>query len=70
MKVHANAALGPAGRLALIRAIESGMTPATAHRWWGNCREMKIAKLGERWPPKATPHELLASARASALRQR
>ena len=45
MKVHANAALGPAGRLALVRAIESGMTqkaaatafcvaPATAHRWW------------------------------------
>jgi transposase InsO family protein len=45
MKVHANAALGPAGRLALIEAIESGMTlraaaaalnvaPATAHRWW------------------------------------
>jgi transposase InsO family protein len=45
MKVHANAALGPAGRLALVRAIEAGMTqraaaaafcvaPATAHRWW------------------------------------
>ena len=45
MKVHANAALGPAGRLALVDAIESGMTlraaaaalnvaPATAHRWW------------------------------------
>ena len=45
MKVHANAALGPAGRLALVRAIESGKTqkaaaaafcvaPATAHRWW------------------------------------
>src|SRR6476620_11164440 len=45
MKVHANAALGPAGRLALAQAIESGMTqkaaaaafcvaPATAHRWW------------------------------------
>jgi len=45
MKVHANAALGPAGRLALVRAIEGGMTqkaaaaafcvaPATAHRWW------------------------------------
>jgi transposase InsO family protein len=33
MKVHANAALGPAGRLALVEAIESGMT-ATAHRWW------------------------------------
>jgi transposase InsO family protein len=45
MKVHANAALGPAGRLALVKTIESGMTqkaaaaafcvaPATAHRWW------------------------------------
>jgi len=45
MKVHGNAALGPAGRLALVEAIESGMTlraaaaalnvaPATAHRWW------------------------------------
>jgi len=45
MKVHANAALGPAGRIALCEAIESGMTfraaaaalnvaPATAHRWW------------------------------------
>ena len=45
MEVHANAALGPAGRLALVNAIESGMTqkaaaaafcvsPATAHRWW------------------------------------
>jgi transposase InsO family protein len=45
MQVHANAALGPAGRLALVEAIESGMTlraaaaalnvaPATAHRWW------------------------------------
>jgi transposase InsO family protein len=44
MKVHANAALGPAGRLALVEAIESGMSlraaaaalnvaPATAHRW-------------------------------------
>ncbi len=45
MKIHANAVLGPAGRLALVQAIESGMTqkaaaaafcvaPATAHRWW------------------------------------
>ena len=45
MEVHGNAALGPAGRLALVQAIESGMTlraaaaalnvaPATAHRWW------------------------------------
>jgi hypothetical protein len=29
MKVHANAALGPAGRLALVQAIESGV-PAQA----------------------------------------
>jgi transposase InsO family protein len=45
MKVHANAALGPAGRLALCELIAEGMTlraaaaalnvaPATAHRWW------------------------------------
>jgi transposase InsO family protein len=45
MKVHANAALGPAGRVALCELVESGMTlraaaaalnvaPATAHRWW------------------------------------
>jgi transposase InsO family protein len=49
MKVHANAALGPAGRLALVEAIEAGMTqkaaaaafcvaPATAHRWWHRWR--------------------------------
>ncbi len=49
MKVHANAALGPAGRLALVEAIELGMTqkaaaaafcvaPATAHRWWHRWR--------------------------------
>jgi transposase InsO family protein len=45
MKVHANAALGPAGRVALCELMEQGMTlraaaaalnvaPATAHRWW------------------------------------
>jgi transposase len=45
MHVHANAKLGPAGRLALTEAIASGMTQraaaagfcvssATAHRWW------------------------------------
>ena len=56
MKVHANAALGPAGRLALVEAIESGMTqkaaaaafcvaPATAHRWW---RRWRLADEAER----------------------
>ncbi len=45
MFVHANAKLGPAGRFAMVRAIEQGLTlreaaaafgvsPATAHRWW------------------------------------
>jgi transposase InsO family protein len=45
MLLHANAKLGLAGRLALVRAIEDGcslkaaaaafnISPATAHRWW------------------------------------
>src|SRR5947208_15238187 len=55
MKVHGNAALGPAGRLALVQAIESGMTlrgaaaalnvaPATAHRGWHRWREASAAE--------------------------
>ena len=49
MKLHANAKLGLAGRVALVRAIEEGMplkqaaacfsvAPATAHRWWHRWR--------------------------------
>ena len=45
MEFHRNAKLGLAGRLALVQAIERGMSlraaaaafrvsPATAHRWW------------------------------------
>jgi transposase InsO family protein len=45
MRVHANAKLGPAGRLALVclvregaslraAAAQSGVSVATAHRWW------------------------------------
>jgi transposase InsO family protein len=45
MYLHANAKLGLAGRLAIVRAIEEGLSlkaaaaafnvsPATAHRWW------------------------------------
>ncbi|HET8862654.1 MAG TPA: IS481 family transposase, partial [Solirubrobacterales bacterium] len=48
-------ALGPAGRLALVKAIESGMTlraaaaalnvaPATAHRWWHRWRSASEAQ--------------------------
>jgi transposase InsO family protein len=70
MKVHANAALGPAGRLALVRAIESGMTlraaaaalnvaPATAHRWWHRHLVASAEELGSgRWlcDRASTPH--------------
>src|SRR5437867_2660802 len=49
MTLHGNAKLGPAGRLALVQAIEGGMSlkaaaaafsvsPATAHRWWHRWR--------------------------------
>lgn len=59
MKVHGNAALGPAGRLALVQAIESGMTLATAHRWWHRWR---LASEEERevgswlWDRSSRPH--------------
>src|SRR3954447_16735271 len=53
MSNHRNAKLGLAGRLALVRAIEEGMTlkaaaaafsvsPATAHRWWHRWREATV----------------------------
>jgi transposase InsO family protein len=56
MQIHGRAKLGPAGRLALCEAIESGMTfrqaaacvsvsPATAHRWW---RRYEVASLAKR----------------------
>jgi transposase InsO family protein len=49
MRFHRNAKLGLAGRLALVQAIEAGMSlkaaaaafsvsPATAHRWWHRWR--------------------------------
>jgi transposase InsO family protein len=50
MTFHRNAKLGLAGRLALVQAIEAGMSlkaaaaafsvsPATAHRWWHRWRQ-------------------------------
>src|SRR5881397_3877857 len=50
MRLHRNAKLGLAGRLALVQAIERGasmkaaaaafsVSPATAHRWWHRWRE-------------------------------
>jgi len=56
MHVHANAKLGPAGRLALTQAIAAGMSqkaaaaafcvsPATAHRWWHRRRGASAEEL-------------------------
>jgi hypothetical protein len=44
MKVHVNAVLGPAGRLALVQAIESG---ATAHRWWHRRLDASAEECGQ-----------------------
>jgi transposase InsO family protein len=55
MQIHGRAKLGPAGRLALCEAIESGMTfrqaasalsvsPATAHRWWHRYADASLAE--------------------------
>src|SRR5438045_9795566 len=60
MTLHRNAKLGLAGRLALVQAIDAGMSikaaaaafsvsPATAHRWWHRWRganEQARASLG------------------------
>jgi transposase InsO family protein len=57
MNVHANAALGPAGRRQLCELIDRGMTlraaaaalnvsPATAHRWWHRRRAATDGELG------------------------
>ena len=54
MQLHANAKLGPAGRLALVELIAEGATlraaaaafnvaPATAHRWWHRFRSVASA---------------------------
>ena len=45
MKVHANAALGPAGRIALVQAIESGMTSRSRRSPWRSCESgVQLAK--------------------------
>ena len=61
MQLHANAKLGPAGRVALVELIDRGMTfraaaaalgvaPATAHRWWHR-RRASVALANEATPP-------------------
>jgi transposase len=61
MRVHANAKLGPAGRLALVRLIEGGcslrtaaaksaVSVATAHRWWHRWLEADaVERASGRW---------------------
>jgi transposase len=74
MYLHANAKLGLAGRLALVRAIEEGLSlkaaaaafsvsPATAHRWWhrwldGACRPEALLDRSSR--PHRSPRLLAA----------
>jgi transposase InsO family protein len=74
MYLHANAKLGLAGRLALVRAIEEGLSlkaaaaafsvsPATAHRWWhrwldGGRRPEALLDRSSR--PRRSPHLLAA----------
>lgn len=66
MYLHANAKLGLAGRLALVRTIEGGcsvraaaaafsVSPATAHRWWRRWLDggRQAAALGDR---SSRPH--------------
>jgi transposase InsO family protein len=71
MQLHANAKLGPAGRVALVELIDQGMTfraaaaalnvsPATAHRWWRR-RQMSGALANGATSPwfadrPSTPH--------------
>ncbi len=74
MYLHANAKLGLAGRLALVRAVERGLSlkaaaaafsvsPATAHRWWhrwveGGRRPEALLDRSSR--PHRSPRELPA----------
>src|SRR5213592_1891255 len=74
MYLHANAKLGLAGRLALVCAIEEGLSlkaaaaafsvsPATAHRWWhrwldGGRRPAALHDRPSR--PRRSPRQLSA----------
>ena len=74
MLLHANAKLGLAGRLALVRAVEDGVSlkaaaaafsvsPATAHRWWHRWLEggrQPQALLDRSSRPKHSPRLLAA----------
>jgi transposase InsO family protein len=66
METHPRAKLGPAGRQALVAAIEDGMTlkaaaaafnvsPATAHRWWHRKRDAALdGATGDWWRDRSS----------------
>jgi transposase InsO family protein len=74
MYLHANAKLGLAGRVALVRAVEEGLSlkaaaaafsvsPATAHRWWHRWLEggrQERALLDRSSRPRRSPRLLAA----------
>src|SRR5438093_4754316 len=85
MYLHANAKLGLAGRLALVRAVEDGLTlkaaaaafsvsPATAHRWWHRWLEAeqrsKEALADRSSRPCRSPRQLTAAEEEPILRAR
>jgi transposase InsO family protein len=66
MKTHPRATLGPAGRQALVAAIDAGMSlkaaaaafnvsPATAHRWWHRKTDALLdGATGEWWRDRSS----------------
>jgi transposase InsO family protein len=73
MYLHANAKLGLAGRVALVKAVEEGLSlrqaasafsvsPATAHRWWHRWLDggRELGALGDRSSRPHHSHRLLA----------
>ena len=84
MQLHANAKLGPSGRLALCRAIEDGLSlraaaaalsvsPATAHRWWHRYLEGERVRacLHDRSSrPRTSPRRLRVEEESAILRAR
>ena len=84
MQLHANAKLGLRGRLALVQAVEEGLSlkaaaaafmvsPATAHRWWHRWLEggRELGALLDRSSrPCRSPRRLSAEAEAAIVRAR
>ena len=78
MRVHANAKLGPAGRLALVRLVdggcslraaanESSVSVATAHRWWHRWLDASAeARASGRWLRDRSSRPLRQPRRTSA----